>query len=187
MNNYDQAIWEAHALLSNLGISYAVVGGDAVQNWGEPRLTQDINLIVQSPLEDLAGFVRRIIQQFTPRLDDALEFALQNRVILVSVSNGCPLDISLGLPGYEDVVVERAVSVELESGKVIKICSAEDLIIHKAVAGRAQDVRDIEGIIYRQGDSLDADTIRKWLKEFSDVTGDSGLIDLFERPWQEAL
>jgi hypothetical protein len=184
LNNYDQAIWEVHTLLNNLGISNTVIDGVAVQYWGEPRLTQDIDVTVSAPLEDLAGFVSQILEHFSPRLDDALDFALKNRVILVETSNGYSLDISLGLPGYEDEVVARAVGVELDPGKVIMICSAEDLIIHKAVAGRAQDVRDIEGIIYRQRVSLDADYIRKWLKEFSDVTGDSGLIELLERPWQ---
>ncbi|GMQ79570.1 MAG: hypothetical protein BMS9Abin02_2173 [Anaerolineae bacterium] len=184
MSPHNSAAWEIHTFLTAIGVPYAIIGGTAVLHWGEPRFTQDIDLTVQSPLEDLAGFVRKIIQQFTPRLDNALEFALLNRVILVSASNGYPLDISLGLPGYEDVVMERGVGVELGPGKVVKICSAEDLIIHKAVAGRAQDVRDIEGIVYRQRGSLDADYIRKWLKEFSDVTGDSGLIELFERPWQ---
>jgi hypothetical protein len=157
----------------------------AVRHWGEPRFTQDIDLTVQSPLDDLDGFVRRIIKKFTPRHDNALEFALQNRVVLVRASNGYPLDISLGLPGYEDEVVKRAVNVELEPGKTVRICSAEDLIIHKAVAGRAQDIRDIEGVIYRQGASLDAGYIRNWLKVFIEITGDPGLLELFERPWQK--
>jgi hypothetical protein len=185
MNKYDQAIWEVHTVLNNLGISYAVIGGVAVQYWGEPRLTQDIDLTVSAPLEGLDGFVSQILKHFSPRLENALDFALKNRVILVETSNGHPLDIALGLPGYEDKVIERVAQIELEPGKRINICSAEDLIVYKAAAGRPQDIRDIEGIVYRQGVSLDADYIRKWLKEISDVTGDSGLIELFERPWQE--
>ncbi len=47
MNSYDQAIWEVHTVFGKMGISYAVIGGVAVQNWGEPRLTQDIFLTDQ--------------------------------------------------------------------------------------------------------------------------------------------
>ena len=185
MSPLDSAAWEIHTFLTELNVSYAIIGGMAVQQWGEPRFTQDIDLTVQSPLEDLEDFISKLIQQFAPRLDDSLAFAQQNRVVLVSASNGYPLDISLGLPGYEDEVLERSVAVDLEPGKSVKICSAEDLIIYKAVAGRAQDVRDIEGIVYRQGASLDAGYIRKWLKEFSEVIGDSRSIELFEQPWQK--
>ncbi len=100
MNSYDQAIWEVHTLFSKAGISYAVIGGIAVQYWGEPRLTQAIDLTVSAPLEDLDGFVSQILEKFSPRFENALDFALENRVILAKTSNGYPLDISLGLPGY---------------------------------------------------------------------------------------
>jgi len=76
-----------------------------------------------------------------------VNFARRHRVLLVRASNGVPLDISLGLPGYEEEVMTRAVNWELEPAKVVRLCSAEDLIIHKAVAGRPQDVRDVEGVV----------------------------------------
>jgi hypothetical protein len=60
------------------------------------------------------------------------------------------VDISLALPGYEDELFRRAVDFEVEPGKSIRLCSAEDLVIHKAVAGRPQDVMDIEGVVLRQ-------------------------------------
>ena len=183
MKQYDQAMWEVHTSLSKLGISYAIIGGAAVQYWGEPRLTQDIDLTISAPLEDLAGFVRQILELFSPRFEDALDFALENRVILVETSNGYPLDVSLGLPGYEEKVIERVVQIELEAGKRISICSAEDLIIYKATAGRAQDIRDIEGIVFRQGNRLDIIYIRQWLTEISDITSNPDLSDLFESPW----
>jgi len=70
-----------------------------------------------------------------------------------AASNGYPLDISMGLPGYEDEVMRRAALLEIAPDKSVYICSAEDLIIHKAIAGRPQDLRDIEGIVLRQQES----------------------------------
>ena len=55
------------------------------------------------------------------------------------------------------------IEYEVQPGKSIYLCSAEDLIIHKAVAGRPQDISDIRGVIYRQGDKLNITTIRTWL------------------------
>lgn len=184
MNVREEAAWELHLFLRRLGIDYAIIGGAAVQIWGEPRLTQDVDLTASTPLDEPAGsFIQQVLDRFPARLEDALEFARQNRVILIRASNGCPVDISMGLPGYEDQVMERAVEVELEPGKAVRFCSAEDLIIHKAIAGRPQDVRDVEGIVYRQGASLDARYIRHWLHAFADLLENPRILTRFERPW----
>ena len=104
--------------------------------------------------------------------------------ILIKTTNGCPADISMGLPGYEDEVMDRAVEFALEPGKAIRVCSAEDLIIHKAIAGRPQDVRDVEGIVYRQRDGLDVALIRRWLQAFAELLDNAEIVERFERPWR---
>jgi len=139
---------------------------------------------VAAPLDDPRGFIKNVLEHFSPRIVDALDFALRNRVILVQASNGYPLDITLGLPGYEDEMTERAVDFEITLAAKVRVCSAEDLIIHKAVAGRAQDVRDIEGVVYRQGKTFDIDYIRRWLNEFSAIVDNPDLGELFETPWR---
>lgn len=185
MNPREQAAWEVHLFLRGRGLDYAIIGGVAVQVWGDPRLTRDVDLTAAVPLDQPSQvFIQQVLERFPARLEDALDFARRNRVILVTASNGCPVDISMGLPGYEDEVMRRSVEVELEPGKAVRFCSAEDLIVHKAIAGRPQDVRDIEGIIYRQRDRLDADYIRSWLKIFAELLEDQQVTDRFERPWK---
>ena len=185
MNPREEAAWELHQFFGELGISYAIIGGVAVQTWGQPRLTRDVDLTAAVPLDQpMRIFIQQVLDRFPARIEDALEFARRSRVILIQTSNGCPADISMGLPGYEDEVMRRAVDVELEPGKAVKICSAEDLIIHKAIAGRPQDVRDIEGIIYRQRDALDLATIRHWLHAFAELLDNPEIVERFERPWQ---
>ncbi len=187
MNGLEVAALEAHQFFSERGTPYVIIGGMAVQYWGEPRFTQDVDLTVSAPMDGLAGFIQAILDRFEPRIEDALEFARRNRVVLVSASNGYPLDISLGLPGYESDMMERAFEYKLETGIFVRLCSAEDLIIHKAVAGRAQDLRDIEGIVYRQGDKLDTNYLRHWLAEFTQATGDQEIMERFEGPWDKFL
>ena len=79
----------------------------------------------------------------------------------------------------------RAVEVELEPGKPVRLCSAEDLIIHKAVARCPRDVKDIEGVVYRQADRLDTSYIRPWLNEFASLLADPDLLAPFERAWHK--
>ena len=188
MNVQEAAAWEIHQFFQALRLPDAVIGGMAVQWWGEPRATRDVDLTVMTPLDQPSNvFIRQVLEHFPGRIANAEEFARRNRVILVTASNGCPADISLGLPGYEEEVMQRASEVELEPGKAIRICSAEDLIIHKAVAGRPQDVRDIEGIIYRQRKALDVAAIRRWLRAFAELLDNPEISERFERPWRRVV
>ena len=184
MNDQGQAAWELHTFLSQMGIPYAIIGGLAVQHWGEPRFTQDVDVTAILPPDNPLPILTEIGNRFTPRIPDAIDFARQHRVLLVRASNGISLDISLGLPGYEEEAMTRTVDWELEPGKVVRLCSAEDLIIHKAVAGRPQDLRDIEGIVYRQGPALDTAIIRRWLSAFAELVDQPDLPERFEAPWR---
>ncbi|MDY7075312.1 MAG: hypothetical protein SXV54_00170 [Chloroflexota bacterium] len=187
MNEQERAAWELHLFLARLGVPYVIIGGLAVRQWGEPRFTQDVDVTAMFPLEDPVPLLQELAAHFPPRLPNAVEFARRHRVLLVRASNGVSLDISLGLPGYEEEVMARMVDWELEPGKVVHLCSAEDLIIHKAVAGRPQDLRDIEGIIYRQGPTLEAATIYRWLEAFAEVLEQPDFSERFEKPWRKML
>lgn len=185
MNEQEHAAWELHVFLVQRDVPYVIIGGLAVRQWGEPRFTQDVDATVVFPLDDPVSLLQELAAHFSPRLPDAVDFARRHRVLLVRASNGVPLDISLGLPGYEEEVMARAVDWELEPGKVVCLCSAEDLVIHKAVAGRPQDLRDIEGIIYRQGTALDVTIVRRWLGAFAKVLAQPDLLERFESPWRK--
>jgi len=182
-----KAILDIHQFFTRENIPYVLIGGIALQQWGEPRFTRDIDVTILTNLGEEESVIKKILSQFPPRIPDALEFALKNRICLVQNKEGYEIDISLGIPGYEEQVMNRARECKLEGGHVVRICSAEDLIIHKAVAGRPQDLSDIEGIIMRQGNRLDTEYIRKWLKEFSKLLETQELLERFEKPWKQIM
>jgi hypothetical protein len=136
------------------------------------------------PLGNEEKILKKILSIFPPRID-ALQFALENRICLVKSKEGGEIDISLGIPGYEEEVMSRTVECDLGEGHIVWICSAEDLIIHKAVAGRPQDLTDVEGIIIRQSKKLDINYIRQWLKEFSRVLETKELKERFGNFWEK--
>ena len=89
--------------------------------------------------------------------------------LIVDVSiGGIIVDFLLAIPGYEEQIVTRAVRRQL-GDLGIWICSPEDLIIQKAVAGRAKDWQDIEGILIEQRGQLDLDYLEDWLSQFAEV------------------
>lgn len=187
MNRQFETAWQLHRFLIEREIPYAIIGGIAVQRWGQPRLTRDVDLTIQLPAGREEPILREILRAFPGRMDDALQFALVHRVLPVRLPGGSEADITLGLPGYEEHVIARAVDYDLGGERTVKLCSAEDLIIHKAVAGRPQDLMDIEGIVARQRDRLDLAYLRRWLGELSTLLDDPEVAQRFERAWAEYL
>lgn len=182
MSVLDTAV-EVARFLDEHGIPYAIIGGLAVQHWGEARTTRDVDIVVVVSPDETAAFLDAAVHRFKPRIQDAVSFAQKRRVLLIADATGTPVDISLGIPGYEEEVVQRAVTVDLPDGGSIRLISAEDLIIHKCVAGRPRDQEDIEGILARQKLSIDTDYIRRWLAEFAGLIDDHDVLGI----WGNAL
>jgi len=180
-----EAVWELHKFLRAHNLDYAVIGGIAIQKWGEPRFTRDVGISVAASLGDSADLVRLITERFPSRTKDPVGFARTTRMVLIKAGKGVDVDISLAFPGYEDELFRRAVDYEIEPGKAIRLCSAEDLIIHKAVAGRPQDLSDIRGVVYRQGEQLDLAYTRRWLKAFAEALSDPEILERFETMLRE--
>lgn len=180
MNRQNEAIIEIHEFLTALNIPYAIIGGIAVQYWGEPRLTADIDITILTSIENEEEVCNKVIKNFSPRNQNVLEFAKKNRVLLLYASNGCPIDISLGVPIYEDEMMKRRISYAIDPQRSVFICSAEDLIIHKAVAGRPRDIEDLKGIIIVQKNKMDIEYVRLWLTEFSQLLENYQILQIFE-------
>lgn len=185
MNQPLAAALEISQFLSAKKIKYAIIGGLAVQEWGRARFTEDADFTIAAPLEGADDLIDLLTQHFHSRTTDPRAMARQTRMILIKASNGVKVDISLALPGYEQELFKRAVDAELEYGKSVKICSAEDLIIQKAVAGRPQDIADIESVILRQRKTLKVAYIRRWLNDFTNLLANPEIIQRFERAYRK--
>lgn len=183
MNKQFKALLEIDKFFAEKDIPYVIIGGIALQHWGEPRFTRDVDVTILIPLGKEREYLEAVLTFFPARINDAIEFALKNRVCLVKSSEGYEIDISLGIPGYEEEVVRRGVDYDPGIGHPVKICSAEDLIIHKTIAGRPQDLADIEGVIIRRGKRLDVAYIRRWLGEFSQILEMEEIRERFEKAW----
>jgi len=71
-------------------------------------MTQDIDLCLLCGFGKEAKYAQVLLDNFHARISDALTFALTNRVLLVSTSNGVASDISFsGLPFEEEMQGEN--------------------------------------------------------------------------------
>jgi hypothetical protein len=98
-------------------------------------------------------------------------------VVLLRTADGFGLDIALGAMPFEEGTIERSSLAELTPGAVLRTCSAEDLIVHKAFAGRPQDWADVEGVILKQGRALDWPQIWADLEEVAQLKEEPELLD----------
>lgn len=127
-----------------------LIGGIALQAWGGVRMTRDADFSVFTGFEAEDEKIRAMLQIVAPRVPDAEEFAIQNRVLLGVSPGGVPIDIGLAGFDYERRVLDRAVLFSFSESIMLRICSAEDLVVMKVFAGRIQDWADLESIIHRQ-------------------------------------
>lgn len=127
-----------------------VIGGIAVQRWGEPRLTRDVDVTLLTGIGGEEIYVDEILRHFKSRVADAREFSLTRRVMLLAAEDGTEIDLALGGLPFEENAVGRASDFEFFPGMTLRTCSAEDLVVMKAFAGRERDWGDVKGIIARQ-------------------------------------
>jgi hypothetical protein len=161
---------------------FCFIGGVAVQNWGEPRLTRDIDISLLTGFGGEERHVDLLLGAYEPRIHDARRFALTYRVLLLRSPGGIGIDVSLAALPYEQLVIDRARLVELLPGISLRLCSPEDLIIMKLFAGRETDIRDARSIIVRQGqDRLDWVYAETQLAQFSELKRDPDLMDQLRR------
>lgn len=159
MNPIFAAAHEIQCWCETRGWKFCIIGGVAVQRWGEPRLTRDVDCTILTGLGAEGPYIDELLAEYRARLADARRFALENRVLLLLSASGVPLDVSLGAMPVEARMMARASSFPVGSDVELTTCSAEDLITLKAFAGRDRDWADIEGILLRQGSDLDLELV----------------------------
>ena len=146
------------------GTPFCFIGGLAVQRWSEPRFTRhvDATIFVGFGGERAAAVTQ--LQRAKGRIQDPIGFAILNRVLLLEDSHGCPIDLALGAMPFEQEMIQRSQSEVIDPNQPpIRICSASDLVILKAFAGRPQDWIDIRGTLIRSKNLLDWSLIQREL------------------------
>ena len=172
-----RAAREVQEFLEEQAWSFAFIGGLAVDRWGRARATNDADLCLFTDFGEEAPFVDLLMERFVSRIDNAKEFALLNRVVLLVTESGSGIDVSLGAFDFERNSISRSSSFIFPEGVDLLTVSAEDLVVYKAFSGRPQVRFDIEGIIVRQGLLLDWQLILQVLTPLCELKEASDTVD----------
>lgn len=180
MNKVIQAAVQIQSVCQSQGWQFCFIGGVALQRWGEPRETVDVDLSLFVGFGQELPFSEVLLQHFEPRISNAADFAQERRVLLLRSSNGVGLDVAFAALPYEELMIERSSYFDYPPGPSLRTCSSEDLIVLKAFAGRGQDWADVERIIVRQTGKLDWDYIREQLRPLAELKDAPEIVDQLE-------
>jgi hypothetical protein len=113
--------------LDRLRFPYMVIGGVAVTVWGEPRLTQDVDVTIATSSNETET-IDQLVRAFTPRTSDPAEFVRRTRVLPVTTSGGVNVDVLFAGVPYERTAIERTVTLEV-AGHPVRVCTPEEPVI----------------------------------------------------------
>lgn len=154
--------------LEQLRVPYLVTGSVATIYWGEPRLTRDIDVVVEL---DLPG-ARRLVDQFpAPEFyvsEEAAEEAVRRRrqFNVIQIPTGLKVDLMVAsMDAFDHSRFARVRRVDV-GGFDANLSSPEDAIVKKLVfyrdGGSDKHLRDIGGVLLIQGESLDRAYVADW-------------------------
>lgn len=152
-----------------LGIPYLVTGAMASIAWGEPRLTNDIDIVADLKMRHVAP-----LREYFPRDEFYLDEKMVRQAInsrsqfnIIHPASGLKIDvyISKGSP-FDRSRFARLRKVRLTDAAEASFAAPEDVIIKKMeyyrVGGSEKHLRDITGILSISRGQIDQKYITEW-------------------------
>ncbi|MEK7823483.1 MAG: nucleotidyl transferase AbiEii/AbiGii toxin family protein [Candidatus Eisenbacteria bacterium] len=185
MTKLEAALLDLSTFLDESRIPYMVIGGFANLFWGVERFTKDIDITVGVPADGLSDLLGRLRARFTLTVPDPEAFARRNHLIRLRTGSGVEADLIMAVLPYEFAAIGRAVAVEV-GGRPVRVCSPEDLIIHKLASDRPQDAVDVEGIVLRQAAKLDRTYLWPRVRELATGLDRPTIVEFLEAALRKA-
>ena len=159
----------ATTALERLGLRYLVTGSMATIAYGEPRFTNDIDIVVELPPEAIDDIARTFpddeFRVSRSAMVDALRLHRQFNVI--HPRSGLKIDFFVASPSaFDQMRLSRGQRLPVLVQGTACFATPEDVILKKLQyfhEGRSQKhVRDILGVLRILGDKIDRSYIEEW-------------------------
>lgn len=131
-------------LLDDSGVSYALIGGHAVNAWLEPRFTADIDITVQADVDGIERLKHRLEREgYVLEREHGGELASGPDFLRFVARDETTLEVQTAKTQFQSAVIKRS---EVTKGSM-RVATPEDLIIMKLIAGRTKDKLDLVGLV----------------------------------------
>lgn len=156
-------------VFERLGVRYFVTGSMATIYYGEPRFTNDIDIVAALLDKDVDRFAAAFPASEYYLDADAARDAVRDRgqFNIIHPSSGLKVDVMIpDRDAFNASRFARVRRVESAPGKEAIFASPEDVIIRKlqyhAAGGSDKHLRDIAGVLRIAGDEIDRAYIAEW-------------------------
>lgn len=152
MRSFEATALTFHAACEKRGIRYAFIGGLAVNAWGIPRNTADIDVLIRLRPDEDAAFAESLRAEglAASAEDSAAARDDRSHVTVFDDAGSIQLDLKICRGILEDEQVLAAVEIVLGGGRLC-VARPEDTVAFKLKFGTPQDLADARGILARQG------------------------------------
>ena len=176
-----EALKAIAACLKEAGISYMVVGGQAVLQYGETRFTQDIDITLAVTPDEIEEVIKPLQScGFSTIPSDYLSFLKDTWVLPVRHSTtNIRIDLIFSILPFERAAISNANEIFID-GAPVRFIAVEDLIVQKIFSGRPRDIEDAEGILKLNKERVDLKKIEDLIKVLSAEMADSSFLEKFE-------
>jgi hypothetical protein len=155
--------------LERIGLRYFVTGSMATIFFGEPRFTNDIDIVVDLQADKIPEFCSAFPGPQFYLSEETVRRAVARRgqFNIIQPSSGLKVDIMVPADSpFNRIRFARAARVKPEPGVDAIFSSAEDVILKKLEAyregGSEKHLRDIAGVLRISGAHLDRAYIEQW-------------------------
>lgn len=156
-------------VLETLGVRYMIGGSQAAVYYGEPRFTQDIDVVAELAVTQLPDVLERFPPEEFYVSEDAAREAIETRgqFNIVHPGSGLKIDVFVNKDtAYDRLRLDRRERLPLVPGRDAYFARPEDLILYKLLyfreGGSELHIRDIVGILRVSGSTVDTRYITEW-------------------------
>ncbi len=159
----------AATILKMLEIPYFVTGSQASIVYGEPRFTNDVDIVIELAVRQIPAFLKSFDRDDFFLSESAVRSAVERRGMfnLIDSATGGKVDFVVAKDSdFERSRFSRVRNLEFTSTESVIFASPEDVILKKMQwfmkDHSDRHVRDILGILRIQNDLLDVAYIEAW-------------------------
>lgn len=171
MNQADLLRYLVEAL-EELGVDYMISGSQASLYYGEPRFTQDIDVVADVKPSHLPALVRRFPAPDFYLSEEAARDAIGTRgqFNIIHPASGLKIDVIVKKDTlYDRVEFDRRQRQPIVPGKDAYFARPEDVIVYKMLyyreGGSERHLRDIAGMLRISGSEIDVEYVAEWAQQ----------------------
>lgn len=161
------------AALEKLGIEYFITGSVAATYYGEPRMTNDIDVVVRLSEQSVIALCAQFPAPEFYVSEAAARQAVRGRgqFNIIHPDSGLKVDVIVASESpFDRSRLSRKRRGPADQNYEAFFASPEDVIIKKMQyyqeGGSEKHIRDITGILKLSRDQIDAQYVQHWAKEF---------------------